>query len=406
MTHRRLSTPVLTQPFFTTEEQRITLARERFFEEGCRPSGLIDEGVIQSWYRCMQACRNPNESAGFNTVTRNRIHSVLSRNRMFLDAAADEMQRFETMLAGTACRAMLLDASGVVIHATRSTASHDQLLQTASRVGVNLAEENTGTTAPGIVVRTGQPCTVRSSEHFFNCMQALQCAAAPIRNIHQQLVGVLNVSIESPSFGFDAASMVAMHATAIENRLLQTQSREHIVVKLQTIPTLLGTPLEGLAGVNSDGMLAWVNGVAARLLGVPQTGPWTQLDEVFGLESRELAALIRRTDATMHRLPNGLTVWLLAHMQYADGAKEVFSLGCPDESPPITVAPEPAAAAPDMTPTPPTSLRETEQQLIERTLAEHGGNVSKTARALGVSRGLVYRHLNRPSPAREDAPPP
>lgn len=189
MAHRQSSAPLQAQPFFATEQQRLALARERFFEEGTRPSGLVSEGVIQSWYRCMQAHRNPNEPTSFNTVTRNRVHSVLSRNRMFLDAATDELMRLETMLAGTACRAMLTDAHGVVVHATRSTASHDRLLQLASRVGVNLAEESVGTTAPGIVVRTGQPCIVRSAEHFFECMQIIQCAAAPIRNIHQQVAG-------------------------------------------------------------------------------------------------------------------------------------------------------------------------------------------------------------------------
>lgn len=406
MTHRQSSALLQTQPFFATEQQRLALARERFFEEGDRPSGLVSEGVIQSWYRCMQAHRKPNEPTSFNTVTRNRVHSVLSRNRMFLDAATDELMRLETMLAGTACRAMLTDANGVVVHATRSTASHDQLLQLASRVGVNLAEESVGTTAPGIVVRTGQPCIVRSAEHFFECMQIIQCAAAPIRNIHQQVAGVLNVSIESQSFGFDAASMVALHATSIENRLLQAQSREHIIVRLQTIPTLLGTPMEGLAGVNSDGMVTWVNGVAARLLGVLQVGPWTQLSEVFGLEPRELAALTRRADATMHQLPNGLAVWLLAHMQSADGAKEVFSLGSHQEDAQDTAEPEPATAAPDITPVSPTNLRESELQLVERTLAEYGGNVSKAARALGVSRGLIYRHLNRPPPAPADVTTP
>jgi transcriptional regulator of acetoin/glycerol metabolism len=322
---------------------------------------------------------------------------------MFLDASADELVRLETMLAGTACRAMLTDATGVVVHATRSTSTHAQSLHLASRVGVNLAEENVGTTAPGIVVRTGQPCTVRSAEHFFDCMQIIQCAAAPIRDIHQQIAGVLNMSIESQSFGFDAASMVALHATSIENRLLQAQSREHIVVRLQALPTLLGTPMEGLAGVNSDGMVTWVNGAAARLLGVLQVGPWTQLNEVFGLESQELAALTRRAAPTRHQLPNGLAVWLLAHMQSADGATEVFSLGSHQEGEPATAEPEPATTAlVDMTPALPISLRASDEQLVGRTLAKYGGNVSKTARARGVSRGLVYRHVNRLRPATEN----
>lgn len=411
MTHRQPSATVPTQAFFATEQQRLALARERFFEEGTRPSGLVSESVIQSWYRCLQARRDPNEAAGFNMVTRSRIHSALSRNRMFLNVAASEMMQLETLLAGTACHGMLTDVNGVVMHTTRSGSHHERLLHLANRVGVNLAEENVGTTAPGIVVRTGQPCTVRSAEHFFECLQVIQCAAAPIRDIHQQVAGVLNLSIEAPSFGFDAASMVALHATAIENRLLQAQSHEHIVVRLQAMPSLLGTPMEGLAGVDGAGRLAWVNGVAARLLGVPQVGPWTRLGEVFGLEIQALAALTRQTAATMHRLPSGLTIWWLAHMQSTDGAREVFNLGSPQSATQTTAEPEALATAPEETAPPtappaPARLRESELQLIERTLAGHGGNVSKAARALGVSRGLIYRHLSRPRPAPEGVLPP
>ncbi|HEY8708240.1 MAG TPA: helix-turn-helix domain-containing protein, partial [Burkholderiaceae bacterium] len=65
-----------------------------------------------------------------------------------------------------------------------------------------------------------------------------------------------------------------------------------------------------------------------------------------------------------------------------------------------TAEPELAIAAPEIAPTPPASLRESDQKLVERTVAECGGNVSRAARALGVSRGLVYRHLNRPRLAR------
>lgn len=406
MTHRQTSTSLPAQPFFATEQQRLVLARERFFENGDRPTGLVSEGVIQSWYRCVQAHRNPHESLDFNPVTRSRIHSVLSRNRALLSGAAIELMQLENTLGDTACHALLTDANGVLIHATRSTADHDRLLPLICRVGVNLAEDYMGTTAPGIVVRTGQPSTVRTAEHFFDCMQMLQCAAAPIRDIHQQVVGVLDLSIESHAFDFDAASMVALYATSIENRLLQAQSLEHIVVRLQAMPTLLGTPMEGLAGVNSDGMLAWVNGAAARLLGIPQVMPHMGVSDVFGLKPIELAVMTRRIDATKHQLPNGLTVWMLVHMQSADGAKEVFSLGNRQADVQATVAPEPAAVAPVMTPASPTNLRESEQHLVERTLAEHGGNVSKAARALGVSRGLIYRHLNRLLPAPENVTPP
>jgi transcriptional regulator of acetoin/glycerol metabolism len=54
-------TSMTPQPFFSTPTQRLALARQRYFDEGTRPSGLVSEGVIQSWSRCVQAHRDPSE---------------------------------------------------------------------------------------------------------------------------------------------------------------------------------------------------------------------------------------------------------------------------------------------------------------------------------------------------------
>jgi len=38
-------------------------------------------------------------------------------------------------------------------------------------------------------------------------------------------------------------------------------------------------------------------------------------------------------------------------------------------------------------------LRDNDRHLIQQTVQACDGNVSKAARTLGVSRGLIYRHL-------------
>src|SRR5450755_2375351 len=75
MTATFFNAPLPAHPFFSTPEQRLALARERFFEQGIRPSGLVGEAVIQSWSRCVQARRDPGEAIAFNPVTESRIHS-------------------------------------------------------------------------------------------------------------------------------------------------------------------------------------------------------------------------------------------------------------------------------------------------------------------------------------------
>jgi sigma-54 dependent transcriptional regulator, acetoin dehydrogenase operon transcriptional activator AcoR len=383
--------------FFATPQQRLALARQRYFEDGVRPSGLVSEAVIQSWQRCLQARHDPARIPGFNAVTTSRIHGVLGRSRALLQAAANELDQLRATLAGTTGTAILTDAHGVVVGTTFSgTRPQEVMMKLGARVGVNLAEEAVGTTAPGITARTGQASVVLGCEHFFNPVQVMYCAAAPIHDVQGRLAGVLDLSSELVPFNFDAASVVGLYATAIENRLLRAQAADHLVLQLQVSPDLLDTPMAGLVGITSSGRIAWLNGAAGRLLGVsaPQRGaPVLECEQVLGQSCAQLAALTQAAGPSPVQLPNGLMVWVRASLQARDGATRVHAIA-PVARPALAaaqapVAPAPAAAVPAGT------LRELDRHLVTRTLETCGGNVSKAARQLGVSRGLIYRHLQR-----------
>jgi transcriptional regulator of acetoin/glycerol metabolism len=387
-------------PFYATAQQRLALARQRYFEDGVRPSGLVSEAVIQSWHRCLQAGQDPADHVAFTPVTASRLHGVLGRNRLLLEAAHAELCQLQATLAGTTGTAILTDAQGVVVGTTFTyERAHEVMMPLGARVGVSLAEEAVGTTAPGITARTGQASAVQGCEHFFSPVQVMYCAAAPIHDVRGELAGVLDLSSEHLPFTFDATSVVGLYATAIENRLLCAQSTEHLVVQMQVSPALLETPMAGLAGISSSGRIDWLNGAAARLLGLPahrRAGTDLEVEAVFGHSVATLAALARRPAATPVQLPNGLMVWLRGRMQAPDGAGALHHVAF--ESANESEAKLPAATAPAPAAPPPGTLREVDHQIVAQAVAACGGNVSKAARQLGVSRGLIYRHL-KPRPA-------
>lgn len=403
--NRTLSTQDLpAQPFFQTPEQRAALARQRFFEEDTHPAGLVSEAVIRSWGRSRTQGHHAHKMPALDPVNRSALSAVLARNRPLLDAAHGDLQQLEATLAGTASRLMLTDAAGVIVHVSRGSGDPQQkVLDVATRVGVNLAEDVLGTTAPGIVVQTGMACTVQGCEHFYDLFGGVRCAAAPIRDVHGRLVGVLDVSTEARGFGFDAAAVVGVYATSIENRLLQAQSDQHLVLHFQAAPALLGTPMEGLAGVDGEGRVVWINATGRSLLGLPAQRCGDPAGEVFGADLRHLLALCGQRDAQRMQLPSGLGIWVRATLGLRDGIDVRHAVACApvpepaglpevpaDETAPVDTAPAddaPADGAP--------SLAQAQQQLIEDALRSHGGNVARTARQLGVSRGLVYRHLRR-----------
>ena len=381
------------QPFFSTPQQRLALARQRYFEEGVRPSGLVRESVIQSWSRCVQDKRDPVETIAFNPVTPSRVHSALAHSQLLLESAAFEMDQLETTLAGTGCSAILTDPGGVVVHSTRVPTDNAGLLLTlARRVGVSLDEGHIGTGAPGVTLRTGKASLVLGAEHFFGHMQRLHCAAAPIRDVHGRLAAVLDLTCEGRPFGFDAGGVVALYATTIENRLLEAQSTEHVVVQLQTSPSLLGTPMEGLAGLDSNGAIAWVNNAGARLLGMAQSDVGQRAESVFGVDASVLVRATLETEPSPHRLPNGLTVWWRARMQSRDGGTRVHA---PVAARRNALTDSSTGHGGSLTAAAPGTLRANDRTLVEQTLAACGGNVSQAARQLGVSRGRVYRLLGK-----------
>lgn len=405
MAFERLGTATAPRQLFsTTPAQRVALARQQFFEEGVRPSGLVGEAVIQSWLRCTRNHSDRQRIVPFDAVTPSRLHATLARNRELLEVARQELASMESALSGTDSRVILTDGEGVVVHVTQHPAgAHQPVLRKTARVGVNISERMVGTTAPGIVATTGQACTVDGAEHYFDVLSQMQCAAAPIRDVTGRLAGVLDITMEARRFGFDAASMVALYATTIENRLLQAQSRDHLILRFQASPSLLGTPMEALAGVAPDGTIAWLNGAGARLIGrLPEEACERDVESMLGHDLASLLRLERREAAQPLRLASGLGVWVQARLKAADGADFRHAVAMPGQTGAVVTAPAPIETAPSDAGASQArepealqgeTLREHSRKLIEDALAAQGGNVSQAARQLGVSRGTLYRRL-------------
>jgi len=395
------------------------LARQRFFEDGQAPTGVVSEAVFESWARCLRLHTNPQERATFQPVTASRTQLTLMKNRHLHQAWLDEVPRLETILSRTSCSAMLTDATGVLIGSSCVGRSHEALMPVATRLGVDLSEDAVGTTAPGVAARTGKPVVVLGGEHFFDSVRDMHCAAAPIRDIRGQLAGVLDLSSECIPFAFDAAAVAGLFSSAIENRLLVAQSTEHLVIRFQVAAELLDSAMVGMVGISADGHLAWENGVARSLLGglasANQRAEREQ-DGLLGLSWPQLTAL-PATGAAPLALPNGLLVWARAEMQAPDGRRGLVPSVCPlegwatappdadgqDTGPTIPtqagpIAPADASPADESWPAvqaslEPQRLRDSDLDLIQRTLQACSGNVSEAAKRLGVSRGLIYRRL-------------
>ena len=420
--------------FSDNRKDRVSLAKAKYFEEGILPSGIVSEQIFQSWMRCYRANTLPQDKIEFQPVSNSRSLLAVQNNRALVEAWVREQENLLPVIRSSSCSAVLTDSTGVLIGLTPSSQREQKIIPVAHRVGVNLAEEYVGTTAPGLVARTGKQASVSGTEHYYESVKDMYCAAAPIRGIDGKLAGILDISSEVVQFSFDPSVLVCTYASSIENRLLMLQAKDSIVVKFQFLPGLIESPLVGMMGVSHNGQIVWINTAAHSLLKLPFeiASNSIRVEEVFDLSTADFFDLTGK-DTSIQRLSNGFSVYLqtqysqppqclaihhsrpaLSPSSYSSSSLcarigtnqvNVNNNTSVNDNPDIlnaSVLSANTVATMSLHPEPLSepskeesidSLRQADAELIKKYLVEYKGNISKVATRLKVSRGLIYRRV-------------
>lgn len=388
--------------FPNSKNDRVAQAKVKYFEEGILPTGTVSEHIFQSWMRCYRGSAKPHDRIEFQAVSTSRSQLSIQKNRALHDAWLNEQDHLLPVLSSSSCSVVLTDSTGVLIGLTPSTNSIQKIIPIAHRVGISLAEEFAGTTAPGLVARTGLQACVFGSEHYFDSVKEMFCAAAPIRGIDGQLAGILDISSEVTPFSFEPSAVVGAYASSIENRLLVSQAKNAILLKFQFLPGLMDSPMVGMVGVDFDGHVVWINSVSNNLLKIPFLCQSERLrvDEIFDLQLPKILEMLDK-GTSVQRLVNGFSVYLSAslcerstsvnpnlHLKAAATKCDVE-----DKSQSVSTFIHSAEAIPQDMPIVET-FKDSDAELIKKYLADYKGNISKVAKRLRVSRGLIYRRVN------------
>jgi sigma-54 dependent transcriptional regulator, acetoin dehydrogenase operon transcriptional activator AcoR len=394
----------MSHELFANRNDRVLSAKRRYFEEGILPTGIVSDEILKSWARCNLNQQRPLDTIEFQPTAVSQNQYTVHKNRVLFAAWLKELPAITKALGSANCSAILLDESGVLIDTSPLEAKHLKIIPVAHRAGVQLSEDSVGTCAPGIVLRTGKQSCVLGKEHYFESVGSMYCAAAPILNIHGQLAGVLNISSEGKPFYFDPTAVISMYAASIENRLLLAQSQEHLVVKFQFLPAIIDTPMVGLLGFDLSGRLAWSNSVAKGLLGVRNNHSSSLprcVEDVFDSSFSALASLAGNGVVTRH-LRNGLQIFIACelHTKNSFSKKIIANLPVNDEAflarDRTLEQPHPTSRKEQLlaqTSQLDISLKQVDAHLIQQHLVQYKGNITKVAKQLKVSRGLIYRRL-------------
>ena len=274
--------------------EKITRARELFFERNDSPVDLLGKSVLRSWERCRQSgleaqyADTPQALVSGSALKqlRERNHRLLSHGLGIVESLYEQVRDAGNVV-------VLTDASGMVLHRVGDAKFLSRTEQVSLTPGASWGECQRGTNAVGTALVERTPTEIFGREHFLNQNSFLTCSASPVFDPQGEVIGVLDISGDYRAYQKHTMGLVRMGVQLLERDLFESEFASQILVGLHLSPDSVGCVREAVLAVSADGEILGANKAAMDLLGVARCN-LAQAD--FGmLFDLPLGALLDRT---------------------------------------------------------------------------------------------------------------
>ena len=285
------------------------------------PEGLPPGVILDSWARCMDVGLLADKALTVPVVEAADLARRRDRAEFVHRLAQAELETLSRQIAGSNFLLAFADCDGVILDLYADNRFAMSGADAGILAGSCWSETVAGTNGLGTALATGGAVAVTGLEHYFLKLGDISCTAAPVRDAHGQVVGVLDASSYYESRQRHTQALVQMAATHIENGLLAHQMRGNLVLAVHPRAEFLGTLSAGLLAFDGDGRLMSVNSPARSLLTGLEASRGTRFEELFGEPLEHVLARLHKSGEV--RLRDALGSVLVARMVSPPGAVAV-----------------------------------------------------------------------------------
>jgi len=248
-------------------DERVVLARRRFFYEGDVPEGsLLAPTILRSWQRCRESGLEQVGSTRIDCAGRAHLSESRERCATLLDQAGGLMEHVFEQIRASGSMVILADVDGMIIHSLGDAAFVDRAGQVALQPGASWNEGLRGTNAIGTAIAEATAVEVLGHEHYLEHNGFLTCTASPVFDAHGKMIGVFDISGDHRSHQRHTLGLVRLSVQLLEKRLFETAFAKDILIAFHARPEYIGSLQEAVIAVNAEGIILGANPVARAWL--------------------------------------------------------------------------------------------------------------------------------------------
>jgi transcriptional regulator of acetoin/glycerol metabolism len=208
-------------------ERDVLTSWEHFLSgSGSTRRHVVRAAITESWQRCRTSAVDYRRGQAPVPMRDERLQRLLAKRSRLVQAGASTMALARDYMLETGTVMVLTDADGIVLRLEGDTriALRNAVEKTHLLPGSNWSETTCGTNAIGTALQTGQSIQVHATEHFCSGIQRWTCSACVIRDpIDGAVIGAIDISGLSTSYGRQALALAISAAARIEAQLLQME---------------------------------------------------------------------------------------------------------------------------------------------------------------------------------------
>ena len=219
-----------------------------------------------SHQRCREMGIKKDQVFSSKIITNSELQNKFAENRNMIVTASPYIEQLFNFVKGNNFFVLLTDGEGCILNAIGDEKILSEAFDLKMVPGAYMNEENIGTNAMGIVVKTGNHVQLSGDEHYIKAYHRWTCSAAPIKDINGNLIGVLDLTGYTDLVHPHTLGMVIAASNAIEEMMKVKQYNEFKNMTNRHIKRIFNSVPVSIVTSDIEGNIKLFNDKALELL--------------------------------------------------------------------------------------------------------------------------------------------